>query len=359
MLPRSFRPEVQISRITMKAEYGELKDRYGEIRLFPESIDDLWHLRHLINPGDLVFATTFRSVDTASDKIRPEKVEKRPVRLGIRVERAEFSEHGIRLRLTGIIEHGVDTGAYHTINVETGFEISVIKQWRLIDLERIDRAVKASVYGVIHILTVEEGEAELFRLRQYGPESVITITAGSGKGGETDTRAGFFEQVLVPLTAISGPLIIAGPGFIKDDFIKFAKNRSCQAADRAIIVETRRTGRGAVQEVIGKGVLDALINDLQLSREVKMMDEVLLRISQDGAVAYGLREVGEAVGFGAAEQVLVADTLLRNEEITHLIQKAEAMRAAIVVLSSGFEPGERLIALGGIAALLRYRLGRP
>jgi protein pelota len=105
-------------------------------------------------------------------------------------------------------------------------------------------------------------------------------------------------------------------------------------------------------------VLDILINDLQLSREVKMMDEVLLRISQDGAVAYGLHEVEEAIGFGAVEQVLVADTLLRNEEITYLIQKAETMRAAIVVLSSGFEPGERLIALGGIAALLRYRLAR-
>jgi len=65
----------------MKVEYGELKDNSGEIRLFPESIDDLWHLRHLINIGDLVFATTFRSVDTASDKIRPEKAEKRPVRL--------------------------------------------------------------------------------------------------------------------------------------------------------------------------------------------------------------------------------------------------------------------------------------
>lgn len=340
----------------MKAEYGELKEGYGEIRLFPESVDDLWHLRHLISPGNLVFATTFRSVEAASDKIRPEKAEKRPVRLGIRVERVEFSEHGIRLRLAGIIEHGVDTGAYHTINVETGFEISVIRLWRPIDLERIERAVKASVYGVIHILTIEEGEAELFRLRQYGPESVITMTAGSGKGGETDTRAGFFESVLSPVSAISGPLIIAGPGFIKDDFVKFAKNRSCQAAERSIVAETRRIGRGAVQEVIGKGVLDTMINDLQLSREVKMMDEVLLRISQDGAVAYGQSEVKEAIELGAVEQVLVADTLLHNEEITRLIQKAEAMRATVVVLSSGFEPGERLIALGGIAALLRYRL---
>jgi protein pelota len=340
----------------MKAEYGEMRNNYGEIRLLPESIDDLWHLQHIIATGDLVFATTFRSVDSASDKIRPEKVEKRPVRLGIRVDRIEFSAHGIRLRLTGIIEHGVDTGAFHTINVETGYEISVIKQWRPLDRERIERAVKASVYGVIHVLTIEEGEAELFRLRQYGPESFITITSGSGKGAETESRRDFFDQVLSKLAEITGPLIVAGPGFIKDDFIRYAKSRNNPAADRAIVVETRRIGRGAVQDVIGCGTLEKMIDDLQLSREVKLMDELLKRISQDGAVAYGLAEVADAIGYGAAEQILIADTLHRDPEVTSLIEKAEAMRASVVVLSSAFEPGERLIALGGIAALLRYKL---
>jgi protein pelota len=340
----------------MKAEYGDLKGGYGEIRLFPESIDDLWHLRHLIGPGDLVFATTFRSVDAAADKIRPEKVEKRPVRLGVRIGRVEFSEHGTRLRLSGIIEHGTDTGSHHTINVETGFEIAVIRQWRPLDLERVERAVKASVYGVIHILTIEEGEAELFRLRQYGPESVITITAGSGKGAETDTRMAFFDQLLSHVRQITGPLIIAGPGFIKDDFVKYARSRSVEGIDRAVVVETRRIGRGAVQEVVGKGALEKLMDDLQLAREVKVMDEVLLRIAQDGAVAYGIGEVREAVGYGAAEQLLIADTLLRDPQVMRLLEDAEAMRATIVVLSSAFEPGERLVALGGIAALLRYRL---
>ena len=340
----------------MKAESGEIRNGYGEIRLFPENVDDLWHLQHLVAPGDLVFATTFRSVDAASDKIRPEKVEKRPVRLGIRVERLEFSEHGERLRITGIIEHGVDVGAYHTINVEPGFEISVIKQWRPHEFERIERAVTSSSFGLIHILTIEEGEAELFRLRQYGPESIMNFLAGSGKGGESDNRPAFFDQVLAPLTAIEGPLIIAGPGFIKDDLLKYAKTRCSAIGGKAIIVETRRIGRGAVQEVIGNGALDKLIGDLQLSREVKMMDEVLLRISQEGAVVYGRKEVEEAIGLGAAEQVLLADTLLRDEQIITLIEKAEAMRATIVVLSSAFEPGERLIALGGIAALLRYKL---
>jgi len=340
----------------MKADCGDLKGNNGEIRLFPESVDDLWHLQHLVAPGDLVFATTFRSVDTASDKLRPEKVEKRPVRLGVRIERVEFSEHGIRLRLSGIIEHGIDIGAYHTINVETGFEISVIKQWRSHELERIERAVKSSAFSLIHILTIEEGEAELFRLRQYGPESVVTFLAGSGKGGESDNRPAFFEQVLAPLTAIEGPLIIAGPGFIKDDFIKYTRNQGSPVAEKAICVETRRIGRGAVQDVIGKGALEKLIDDLQLSREVKFMDEVLCRIAQDGAVAYGRQEVQDAIGYGAVEQVLVADTLLRDPATMALIESAEAMRATVVVLSSSFEPGERLVALGGIAALLRYKL---
>ena len=111
-----------------------------------------------------------------------------------------------------------------------------------------------------------------------------------------------------------------------------------------------------MQEVIGKGALDKLIDDLQLSREVKMMDEVLLRISQGGAVAYGRKEVEEAIVLGAVDQVLLADTLLRDAEVMDLVSKAEAMRATIIVLSSAFEPGERLVALGGIAALLRYRI---
>jgi protein pelota len=340
----------------MKAEYGELKDNLGEIRLFPESIDDLWHLRHLIAPGDLVFATTFRSVESATDKLRPEKVEKRPVRLGIRAEKVEFSEHGVRLRITGVIEHGIDCGAYHTINVETGYEISVIRQWRPVDLERIERAVKSSVFGVIHILTLEEGEAELFRLRQYGPESVITVTTGSGKGGETDNRAAFFDAVIKSIADISGPFVVAGPGFIKDDFVRFAKNKNCVPAGRAIVVETRRIGRGAVQDVIGAGTLEKLIGDIQLSREVRLMDDVLLRIAQDGAVAYGKKQVETAIDYGAVDEVLLADTLLRDPSMVPLLENSERMQAKIVVLSTEFEPGERLVALGGIAALLRYKL---
>ncbi len=340
----------------MKAEKGEMRDGYGEIRFLPETLDDLWHLQHLIAPGDLVFATTLRSCESFADKIRPEKSEKRPVRLGIRVDKVEFSVHGVRLRISGIIEHGIDMGSHHTLNVETGYEISVIRRWRQVDLERIDRAVKASVHGVIHILTIEEGEAELFRLRQYGPESIVSIQQGSGKDAGLNTRQAFFDQLAGHCATITGPLIVAGPGFVKDDFIRYLRTKDAALASRVLVIETRRIGRGAVQDVIGLGAIEKLVGDLQLLREVRLMDDVLLRIAQDGAVAYGMREVSAAVEFGAAEQVLLTDTLLRDPVVSRLLEKAEGMRAAVIVLSGSFEPGERLDALGGIAALLRYKV---
>ena len=62
----------------MKSEQSGLKSGSGEIKIFPETIDDLWHLRHLVTAGDLVYATTFRSLESATDKLRPEKAEKKP-----------------------------------------------------------------------------------------------------------------------------------------------------------------------------------------------------------------------------------------------------------------------------------------
>lgn len=340
----------------MKAEFGELKRSHGEIRLFPENLDDIWHLDHLIAPGDLVFATTFRSMEGATDKLRPEKSEKKPVRLGIWVEKVYFDYAANRLRISGVIEHGVDVGSHHTLNVEPGHDISVIKTWKGMDLERVDRAVRATTAGVVHVLCIEEGEADLFRIRQFGPELVVTITAGSGKREGAGGRSAFFGEVLDSLSGISGPLVIAGPGFVKDEFHAFVKATDPAIGERSITAETRRVGRGAVQDVIGQGVLDRITEDIQLSREVQLMEEFLARMGKGGAVAYGSAEVREAVEFGAVEKVLVTGEMMRDPAVSIILEDAERKQAAIVVFSIEFEPGEQLAALGGIAALLRYAI---
>ncbi len=89
----------------MRVTNLSLKGREGEIAVSAETLDDLWHLKYIIEKGDLVFALTRRKADSASDKLRPEKVEKVKVRLGIRVEELEFHKFANRLRIHGPIEH--------------------------------------------------------------------------------------------------------------------------------------------------------------------------------------------------------------------------------------------------------------
>jgi protein pelota len=340
----------------MKAEFLEMRGSHGEIRLFAESVDDLWHLSHLVRPGDLVFATTFRSVELVQDKIRPEKPEKRPVRLGIRVEGVAFHPYANRLRISGVIQHGVDEGSHHTINLDAGSELSVIKTWRQVDLDRIERAVKASTSGAVHILAVEEGEAELYRIRQFGPEIVTTVVQGSSKGSDPGGRANLFERLAALVGEVTGTVVIAGPGFVKDEVAKYLKEKIPDLKDRCITVETKRSGRGAVTEALGKGVLEKITGDLQLKREAELLDTFLERMGKGEPVAYGRAEVEEAVSAGAAEQVLVIDDMVRNRNIADLLERAERTRARVTVFSSLFDPGAQLLALGGIAAILRYRM---
>ena len=341
----------------MKAESGEMKGDYGEIRLYAESVDDLWHLSHLVSPGNLVFSTTLRSVDLPQDRLRPEKAEKRPVRLGLRVEEVSFHPYASRLRIFGVIEHGPDRGEHHTFNLDPGWEISVIRAWRKVDLDRIDRAVKASVAGLVHVIAVEEGEAAIFRIRQYGPEPVASFSAGSGKGEGATARSDLFSRVVEVVAGLTGTLVVAGPGFVKDGLVRYLREHLPEARHRITVVETRRAGRGAVADVIGMGVLETIAGDLQLKHEVRLMEELLARIAKGTPAAYGRREVEEAVRMGAVEHLLVSDTLLRDPRITDLMALAERTRAAVTVFSSEFDPGTQLQGLGGIAALLRFAVG--
>ena len=253
--------------------------------------------------------------------------------------------------------YGPEPGAYHTFNLEPETEVSVLRTWRPPDFERIERAVRASTASLVHVLALEEGEAELYRVRQYGPEFVAGITAGSGKGDEGGGRQGFYDRLVDLLAQVDGPLVVAGPGFVKEEFAARLRTAAPALGARTVLAETRRIGKGAVQEAIGNGVLERLAGDAELAREVTLMEEVTRRIATEGPVVYGMAETQRAVEFGAAEQVLVVDRLLRDHAAQTLMEGAEQLGASIVVLSSSFEPGERLDGLGGVAALLRYRLG--
>ena len=166
----------------MRVTKRNLKGKEGEIAITPETLDDLWHLKYIIEPGDVVFSLTKRRVEGASDKLRPEKIEKKPMRLGVRIEKVEFHKFSNRLRLHGMIESGQDAGAYHSLKIEEGTNLSVIKTWKNDQLARITEAEAAAKRPRVVIVTIEEGEASIGLERYYGVEEYSIVKVGSGKG---------------------------------------------------------------------------------------------------------------------------------------------------------------------------------
>ena len=226
----------------MRVTNRSLKGREGEISVTVETLDDLWHLKYIIEKGDLVFALTKRKADTSNDKIRPEKVEKVKVRLGIRVEEMEFHKFANRLRIHGMIEHGMDVSSYHTLNVEIGTNLSIIKEhWKNDQLQRIQDAEEASKRPKVVMVAVEEGDADIGFVHHYGIEIYSHIRQSSGKR-ETGLRNEFFREIVEQLRHAvpeDASIVICGPGFTKDDFLEiFPGNGTCsgfKSTDRGYV----------------------------------------------------------------------------------------------------------------------------
>ena len=62
------------------------------------------------------------------------------------------------------------------------------------------------------------------------------------------------------------------------------------------------------------------------------------------------------MNYGAIETLLVLDELARRGRVDETMREVGNARGKVVIFSSEFEPGERLRSLGGVAALLRFKI---
>ena len=341
----------------LKVVEERLKGNEGEIKLIPENLDDIWHLKHIIEPGDVVFALTKR-ISESSDKLRSDK-EKITVRLGIRVEKVEFHRFANRLRVSGLIVAGIEDSGHHTLNISVGTEVSIIKErWRDEQLNRIKRAIEAARRPEVVIVVIEEGEATIGVLREWGVEEIASITRSYGKG-MGDYRKEFFGEILSTLKNLDFRYaVIAGPGFAKEDFIKFVREREAELSKKLIKADVSSTGRRGFVEVLRRGVVTRIVGELRLAEEAEYIEKLLGEIAKNGNAAYGLNEVEKALNYGAIDVLLITDEFLMKErekwDVDSLLEDVEKGNGKVVIMSSEFEPGKQLNSLGGIAALLRF-----
>lgn len=208
------------------------------------------------------------------------------------------------------------------------------------------------------------------------------------------------NEDFLPLKDDLKGVIIGGPGFTKEEFVK-GDYLQYEIKDKVIAtVDTSYTGEFGIREVIDKSA--DILNDLDVMHEKKIVQKFLKElINEKGLASYGEDEVRHNLVIGAVDTLLLSEDLLairkvlkcsncgklheitvRNEEefeklglrcescndslkevssktlVEDFVEKAEEMDSDIEFISSETEEGMQLLkAFGGIAAILRYHVG--
>jgi protein pelota len=339
------------------------------LTVVPDSVDDLWHLQYVIEPGDRVAGDTTRRIQRDDEQLRDTGGEREHLWIALDVEEVEFHRFANRLRLSGVIDECSredQLGLHHTLNVEEHDEIEIEKRFKPDQRQRLEEAEAATDTPDVAIATVEEGEAHIYTVSQYGTEERGSFTATTGKGEFARDRAELFDELGAALSRMDvDAIILAGPGFTKQDALDQFEDEYRDVADQVTTVDTSTGGDRGVHEVLKRGAVEDVQDETRIAEEASLVDELTERIATGEKVAYGPENVDEAAEFGAVETLLVLDDRLRTErgpdgdweiDVDDVVRAVEQQGGDVTVFSSEFDPGQQLSNLGGIAALLRYRL---
>lgn len=336
----------------------------GIVKVIADHAEDLWHIERVIEPGDLVAAKSWRRFKTSEGEIG----EKKEILVQVRAEQIEFSENANRVRVTGKIVAGgpaefIQVGSYHTIDIEPHFAVEVKKAggWKAYQLDRLYNAQKAGKKVKLSVVVLDDQHALFSSIKEQGVSFDFTVESHASKreGEYEKKKLQFFGDITKALSDLkAGRIIVAGPGFTKDSLRRFIQDKDAELLKKLIFETVADAEPSGVYELLKRGVLEKVMGEERIAKEFAMMEKFVAQVSRDtGLAAYGKPEIKKAIEFNAIEKLFVTDELLRKDKmIEKLLDEAEKSRCEVHVFSSENPPGQQLSGLGGIAALLRFRI---
>ena len=345
-------------------------EKDGIVEVIPETLDDLWHLSHIIEVGDNASSRTTRRIqDNTGDKLRSDRGVKKTFFLGLEIENISFHLFTGKLRLTGVITRGpedlIPLGSHHTLEVKLNTPLKITKsRWPNWAISRLNQAIEASKKLSAIIVVLEDDTATLGLMRQFGIEYYGPIKGNvSGKRILDKNRqkniVQFYEKVIDSILKFDSiqNIVIAGPGFVKNDFYDYLKDKHADLAKMSVIGPTGAGGRNGISEVLKKGTVEKLTSENRVAYEMGMVNKLLTEIGKNSSkIVYGPKETKNAINLGAVSELLILDNKVVSENMGDLMDMVENMKGTVIVVSSEHDGGKQLESLGGMAAILRYEI---
>ncbi len=332
------------------------------IELIPENIDDLWYLERILEKGDLVSGSSERKIKSEEGR----KAQKIVIWTEIEAEKIEFHENYQNLRVSGPMkamkpEEFFESDAFHSLEFGLKDKIKIkkkkIKEYQI---NTIEKAVKNSGRNQMLLIVMDDEEATIAEASEKGIKTKTVIK--SGKQGkrfkqEKGKENKYFEEITQKIQSEKKEkIIIAGPGFTKNEYKKFLENKNIKF--NAIFESINSVGKTGLNELIKKGIIEKILHESMLIKENKKMEEIIKEAGKKNSlIEYGEKEIKKHAEKGTIEELIISDKKFfqEREKTQEIIEKVEEFKGKIMIFSSEHEAGEYLNGFGGIIAILRFR----
>jgi len=346
----------------------------GFIKLRVENLDDLYWLSSILEPGDLVTMRTTRRVK--QEGIRADSGERVSMTITLEVEKVKIDQYSARLRITGIVRVGPEKfgiqGQHHTLNVTEGSTLKIMKKrWSRSHLDILKRAEESSSKGNVILVAIDDEGATVAKVDAYRAEEIAYVRSSlPSKRGDLkkrdDAERRYYAELSSLLEEIDSrmkpqAIVVGGPGYTKEKFSSYLKERNPELGRKLREGGATSSTFSGILEMIKRGDVEKVVKELTLAQDMRAVDEIFELLGRGSRlVTYGLKEVMKALKYGAADEVLVASSLLfdpeTRDDVLKILEMCEDTRAEFHIVDAKSEPGEKLLSLGGIAAKLRYQI---
>ncbi|MES1917390.1 MAG: hypothetical protein MHM6MM_009120, partial [Cercozoa sp. M6MM] len=338
----------------------------------------MWHVYNLVSVGDEVTATTFRKVRRVG-ATGTVQTDKKKLKLTVRVDNVDFDAEGCRLRIGGSVSREnkfVAVGQHHTLELAPERAFSIHKnEWDALHRERVRDSVDVSRRADLAVLVMERGLAHLALLTSHMTQVRAKIDmniprkrVGSASRHDKATER-FFAAVLEAVLRhvnldIVKCLVIASPGFVKDDFWTFCKHRMAGATDDKALLELRKQQRKvllthsssghkhAIRQVLSDEAVAAQVSDTKVAAEVEALQSFFETMNREPSRAwYGAKDVRYAASLQAIDTLLLSDALFRAADVPTrksyiaLVNNVREAGGTVHIFSAMHVSGERTLSI--------------
>ncbi len=253
-------------------------------------------------------------------------------------------------------------GSYHTLNIGPGERIEITKdEWPGYIRSMLKDSVEDAKRPKLGVVAIDDEKAAFAYIKGYGVDVFSEIYSKLSKKMKQSEyekeRNKFFDTVIEKMKAMQvDKIIIAGPGFTKDDLKAYMESSGKETGKKVIYADASDTERSGIREALQSSTVQKELESEKINEEFKYLNLFLKGLTLGNSYS-GVENVREAIENYDAGIVLVNDSKINDKQVKNLLDEAYMNKVPIKIFNADDDAGMQLKNFGDIVAIGKRILG--